>query len=55
MQEMRSATTSKPLDLSRYKKLKIKDLGYFDFNYKSERNKLIVNVERYIYYYDMFI
>ena len=46
---------SKSSDLSRQKKLRAENLNYFDFNYENKRNKLIVNVERYIYYRDMFV
>ena len=36
-------------------KLKAKDLKYFNFNFKSEYNKLIINLRRYIYYRNIFI
>ena len=55
MQKMRFITISKLINLSRHKKLKAENLSYFDFNYESERNKFIVNFERYIYYRDIFI
>ena len=55
MQEIRFVIISKSLNLSRYEKLKIEDLNYFDFNYESERNKFIVNVEHHIYYRDIFV
>ena len=45
----------KTIDLSRYKKLKIEDFGYFDLNYKSEYNEFIVNFKYYIYYHNIFI
>ena len=45
----------KSLNLSRQKKLKIENLNYFDFDYKSERNKFIINIKRHIYYRDIFV
>ena len=45
----------KIINLSRYKKLKIEDFKYFDFNYKNEYNKFIINFKCYIYYYNIFI
>ena len=42
-------------DLSRYKKLRIRNLRYFDFNYESKYNKFIINFKYYIYYRDIFV
>ena len=43
------------INLSRYKKLKIEDLKYFDFNYENKYNEFIINFKYYIYYRDIFI
>ena len=40
---------------SKYGKLRVKDLKYFDLNYKSEYNEFIISFKRYIYYYNIFI
>ena len=55
MQNIKSVIILKSLNLSRQKKLKIKNLNYFDFDYENKRNEFIVNVKCYIYYYNMFI
>ena len=47
--------TFKSSKLLRHKKLKVENLNYFDLDYESKRNKFIVNFERYIYYYDIFV
>ena len=41
--------------ISYIRKLYIEDLSYFNSNYKSKKNKSIINIDRYIYYRDIFI
>ena len=32
-----------------------KDINYFDFIYENDKNNIIVNVDRHIYYRDVFV
>ena len=36
-------------------KLRVKDLKFFNLDFKSEYNKVIISFDRYIYYYNIFI
>ena len=53
MQKMRFLIQK--IELSRFDKLKIENLNYFDLDYKNESNDFIVNSNRHIYYRDIFV
>ena len=42
-------------NVSRTEKLRAKDLEYFDPDFKSEHNEIIVSSGRHVYYRDMFV
>ena len=48
-------SSAEPTNAPRTEKLRAEDLEYFDSNFESEHNKVIISSERHIYYRDMFI
>ena len=54
MQEIR-ASSAESTDISRTEKLRAEDLEYFDSDFESEHNEVIVSSERHVYYRDMFV
>ena len=56
MQGIRPTTNNSIINIfSRPRKLRAKNLKYFDLNYESEYNKSIISSGRYVYYRDIFI